>query len=175
MRTGCGSIGVVAVDSLSAGNVRIEAFDPMSAQQMARLIELRSGTDLEADLALHPGVPVVVAVKGPGNRPIEGARVTVRRADGVPLFANLSRFKHTREAVEAAKADRSELPNVGEVQKRVERSLEFTDANGRLAVFHLIPGDYVITATAPGYKPWKKTVRIGSGASQTVEIVLEKE
>jgi len=169
------SHGRFTLDSLSPGTVRIEAFDAVSAQQTARAIELRAGSDLEADLTLHPGVPVAVTVNGPANRPIEGARVTVRRADGVPLFANLSRFKHMKTASEAWKAERPRRRSMAEIQKRVHRSLELTDASGRLAVLYLIPGRYVIEATAPGHAPAKKTVAIASGGTRTIEILLKKE
>jgi RNA polymerase sigma-70 factor (ECF subfamily) len=173
--TTTGSDGRFKLDSLSPGSVRIEAFDGVSVQEIARVIELRAGSNLEADLTLHPGVQVAVTVRGPGKRPIDGARVMVQRADGVPLFLDLSRFKLMKAAAEASKAERRRLPNMAEAQKRINHSLEFTDANGCLAVLHLIPGDYRLRAAAPGYKPWTKTVRIGSGSSQTVEIVLEKE
>jgi len=169
------SQGRFMLDSLSPGNFRIEAFDGMSAQQIARAIELRAGSDLEADLALHPGVPVAVTVNGPGSRPIEGARVTVRRADGVPLFANLSRFKHTKAAANARKAERRRLPNMADLQKSINRSLELTDAQGRLAVLYLIPGRYVIEATAPGHMPSKKTVTISSGGTRAIEVRLKKD
>ena len=53
--------------------------------------------------------------------------------------------------------------------------MRITDSDGKLAPLLLHPGDYVIQATAPGYKPWKKTVRISSGGKQNIEIRLKKE
>ena len=83
------------------------------------------------------------------------------------------RLAHQRERTRSG-----QMPTRAEAiqwKEKSRRMLSRTDAGGKLPPLKLLPGNYVIQATASGFKSWKKTVSIGSGGKQTIEIRLKKE
>jgi len=144
----------------------------------ARRIELLAGSEQEVTLTISPGTPVAVTIKGKNGKPIAGAGVSIERADRVPIALRLSRMRLYDASMAAYR--RAGGVMWGDAERRTAsehatRCLTVTNPEGGLTGLTLIPGDYVFQASAKGYAPCRKTVRVGSGVRHAVELVLEKE
>ena len=144
----------------------------------ARKVILQVGTKPKLDLPVMLGTSVQVVVKSPNGTPVNNTRVTVRRSDGAPFVLQLSRMRMMAEQEQKWRKERPKFPThreAVEARRKWLKRLEISGSDGRLAPWTLIRGTYNVLATAPGYKPWKKTVRITSGGKQTIEIRLKLE
>lgn len=171
--------GEFRIRALRSGTylVHVEAGRADARTGAAERVTLQVGAETRVDLTLEPGVDVAVAVVGPDHEPLEGARVTVQRADGAPVALRLSRTRLVTAWLREQQRTRrfSTHQEVVEAQKRELRKLSITGRDGRLAPWLLIPGEYGIEATAAGHAVWRKTIRVTAGAKKAVRIVLEKE
>jgi len=143
----------------------------------AERVVLQVGAEPNVRLDVDPGAEVHVQVTAGNREPLRGAKVTIERADGAPVALELSRHKFlwTRLNRQIGKKISSSVEARVRAQRISLAPLTITGDDGKLVPMTLTGADYVIQATAPGYKPWKKTVRITSGGKQTIEIVLKKE
>jgi hypothetical protein len=175
------SEGRFSVSALEPGTylVYAEATDLDGIRRaVVRKAFVQAGSESELELPTELGTEVLAVVAGANHDPVGGARVAVERVDGAPVALRLTRSRMALSLIRRWREENTRFATLEEAHKArlaVLRRLNLTDAGGRLATWSLLPGDYVITATAPGHKPWKKTVRITSGGKQAVEIVLEKE
>jgi len=145
---------------------------------ITRKVTLQVGSDARLDLPVALPADVQMVVTGENRKPLDKARVEVGRTDGAPMVLDLSRKRLIRDLMLKWQEHKTRFKTLEEAQKARKaalRRLNVTGQDGRLAPWSLLPGDYVIEATAPGYKTWKKTMRIASGAGQTIQIRLKKE
>ncbi len=135
----------------------------------------RTGPRQEVKLVVRPFTRVEVLVTNNDEKPIQGANVRIVRTDGAGFALDHTwlemRLTYSRERMRANQPPTR--AKAIQFSKKARRMLSLTDAEGKLPPLKLLPGEYVIQVTAPGYKPWKKTVRITSGAKQTVMIRLK--
>jgi len=142
-----------------------------------RRVELRVGAKENITLTLRPGVEVGVTVSDRGGRPVAGSKVTIERTDRIPIVMNLSSIMDLTAFSRASRraVERQTHRDRQNYLKECGRRRTVTDEKGRLAGIHLVPGDYHIQAAVPGYRTGRRTVHIGQGSKQAVEIRLEKE
>jgi len=175
-----GSGGSFEMRSLESGTFVLyaEGRGPSHSTRAAaiRRLELRAGAPREINLTLRPGTDVFVTVTERGGGPVPGAKVSIRRTDGVPITMNMTRTADMMVWFEARR--KAGVPPTTDAMSRFQKEQEsrrtVTDSQGKLARLLLVPGEYTVEATAPGHAPSRKTVKVGQGAEKTVEIVLEK-
>jgi protocatechuate 3,4-dioxygenase beta subunit len=144
----------------------------------ARRVELLAGSERDTVLTVGPGTPVAVRVTGKNGQPIEGAKVSIERADRVPIALHMSRMRLYDELTVAFVKAGGWVWGEAETRMAKEhatRCLTVSNPRGSLTGLTLIPGDYVVKAAAPGRKPWRGTIRIGAGGPQVVKLPLQKE
>ncbi len=171
--------GLFDLRSLPGGALLLytEGSENRTRLAVTRRIEVQVGDRREIKLTLGPGVEVVVTVRDSGGKSVEGSRVTINRADRLPIAMQLT-WDTLRRAFLQARRQTGTYPGPDDYarwRKNISTRLTTTDADGKLAPLLLLPGDYVIEAAAPGHKRWKKTVRVTSGVSRALGIVLQKE
>ena len=174
------SDGRFAARGLAAGTYLIYAeavgVDERRLAATERVV-LQAGAEPDVRLDVDPGAEVYVEVTAGNREPLRGAKVTIERADGVPVAMELSRHKFhwTWLNRQIGKKKSSSVEASVKAQRKALERLTITGDDGKLVPLTLTRADYVISATAPGYAPYRKSVRITSGGKQTVEIRLKKE
>ena len=142
-----------------------------------RDVEITTTGPKEITLPLGPGTEVGVCVVTRDHQPVQGAKVTISRTNNISnpaLRLSERRSFSTYMQARLAAGSRPTQEEIRRYQEDLAHRLRATDADGKLAPLFLIPAEYVIEVNADGFATGRKIIHIGSCASQTIEIVLEK-
>jgi len=177
------SEGRYEIRSVVAGRYTLEAFCSHPPGQIVAEVELQAGAKKEVNLSLHGGLDVGVSVAGADQQPIAGATVEINLADGIPGVRKMSLWRISDRVMKEVLAEAASpgapkpFPINEEMKKRraeASKHLNVTNAEGKLEGWLLIPGDYVIDASAEGYESLKKSFRVEAGKTNEVAVVLQK-
>jgi protocatechuate 3,4-dioxygenase beta subunit len=135
--------GHFEVLGLDGGEYRLIARDRARAPAISGRITLAQGGEEQIDLLLPAGVPVSGRLVDGDQKPVRGS-CSIAEVDGQAAPSMLA-----------------------------ETSKSTAGADGRFRIEHMPPGRHVIAVAAPGYKPKRVDVTVGTKPVDVGEVALE--
>ena len=142
------------------------ASGPGSRDDSVREVQVSAGATTVVELQKNPPRCLAILVTGPDQKPLAGAEVRVRSADGAQVF--MERALYRRRFQSRKRRD----PTL--TWEKYERTLRTTTRTGRILFRDLPVGRYEIAVRAPGRPEGTGSASVTADGASMIRIALPR-